>query len=955
MRNNLLFLFLLCFICSGSLPSTEYKETTPALQSFAVHMQLKEQSIFKHLKWRCAGPEFQGGRISSIGGHPENPFIIYVSAGSGNLWKTINNGTTWEPIFDHESTFAIGDIAVSASDPNIIWVGTGEELMARSSYAGTGVFKSTDEGKTWQNMDLHDSHHISRIVIHPHNPDIVYVAAMGHQYTFNEERGLFKTSDGGKTWEKVLYINEKVGVTEVVLDPEDSNTVLAAAWERDRKAWNNVESGPGSGLYKSTDAGKTWEKLTNGFPDGKYVGRIGLAFAASNPNVIYALLDNHEPKPIEKKEESPKKGLKIIHLEKMSLEEFLKIPLEELETFLRDNRVPIKYTAARIREMVIKRQLTPQMLAQYLLDAYADRKLHETNVKGGEVYRSNDKGENWEKVSQEYFEHFFSTYGYSFCDIRVSPDDENQVYILGIRMLASKDGGKTFWHIGGKKNVHVDHHAMWIDPKHPDRLINGNDGGLNFSYDRGKTWEKIENIPIAEFYAISVDMRKPYNIYGGTQDNGTLFGPSDHIPEQGVPDPWKHLDGGDGFFVFPDPEDSYTVYYQFQFGALLRKDLSTGKTKNIMPQTQIGEPALRCNWMTPFIISPHNRFTLYFGAQNLFKSLNRGDTWYCISPDLTTAPGPEKQGDVTYGTITTISESVFQPGVIYVGTDDGNIQVTHNDGVTWEKISSALPRHWVSRVIASKYDKATVYAALTGYRQDDFRCYLYRSPDFGKTWTSIRGNLPDESVNIVREDPKNENILYVGTDLGIYVSIDRGNNWYSLCNNLPTTPVHDLIVHPRDNELVIGTHGRGAFIMDVEPLQTFIEKTSHKTAHLFDTRPVNLPIPRENGEWAVEKHRDAYIYYYLEKPQEKVEIVVLEEDKNSSKDKTNKQDKVIKKLDGTNDRGINCALWDLTFEGGTELGKEFATSGQYVKPGTYTVRISVGKNILTGKIEVKRR
>ncbi|UCH98185.1 MAG: glycosyl hydrolase, partial [Candidatus Aminicenantes bacterium] len=386
---------------------------------------------------------------------------------------------------------------------------------------------------------------------------------------------------------------------------------------------------------------------------------------------------------------------------------------------------------------------------------------------------------------------FFSTYGYSFCDIRVSPDDENQIYILGIRMLASKDGGKTSWHIGGKKNVHVDHHAMWINPNNPDHLINGNDGGLNFSYDRGKTWQKINNIPIAEFYTISVDMAKPYNIYGGTQDNGSLFGPSDHIPEHGVPDPWKHLGGGDGFFVFVDPEDSNTVYFEYQFGALLRKNLSSGKTKNIMPKTKIGEPALRCNWMTPFIISQHNHLTLYFGAQKLFKSLNRGDTWHCISPDLTTNPGPEKQGDVTYGTITSISESRFQPGLMYVGTDDGNIQVTHNDGITWEKINTGLPRRWVSRVIASGYDKATVYAALTGYRQDDFKCYLYRSMDSGKTWTSIRSNLPDESVNVIREDPKNENILYVGTDLGIYVSIDKGNTWYSLCNNLPTTPVHD--------------------------------------------------------------------------------------------------------------------------------------------------------------------
>ncbi|UCH98159.1 MAG: hypothetical protein JSV88_15265, partial [Candidatus Aminicenantes bacterium] len=416
-------------------------------------------------------------------------------------------------------------------------------------------------------------------------------------------------------------------------------------------------------------------------------------------------------------------------------------------------------------------------------------------------------------------------------------------------------------------------------------------------------------------------------------------------------DPWKHLGGGDGFFVFVDPEDSNTVYFEYQFGALLRKNLSSGKTKNIMPKTRIGEPALRCNWMTPFIISPHNHLTLYFGAQKLFKSLNRGDTWHCISPDLTTSPGPEKQGDVTYGTITSISESRFQPGLIYVGTDDGNIQVTHNDGVTWEKMNTGLPQRWVSRVIASGYDKATVYAALTGYRQDDFKSYLYRSTNFGKTWTSICANLPDESVNVIREDPKNENILYVGTDLGIYVSIDKGNTWYSLCNNLPITPVHDLVVHPRDNELVIGTHGRGAFILDVEPIQTFEDKTKGKEAHLFDIKPVSLPRARENGEWATEKHRNAYIYYYLEKPQ-KVEIMVLD-DKN--KDKKKKESRVIKKLEGTGERGINRALWDLTFEGSTELGNGFATSGKYVQPGTYSVRVSAGKTTLTGTIKIKRQ
>lgn len=952
-RSGLIFgLIFLFFVFNGFDSVYAWQE------SWDAQLKLKNQSPFKHLKWRSAGPEFHGGRISSIALDPRDPFVIYVAAGAGNLWKTVNNGTTWKPVFDHESTFAIGDIAVSQSNPDIVWVGSGEDLMARSSYAGTGVFKSTDGGKTWKNMGLHDSHHTGRIVIDPNNPDVVYMAAMGHQYSHNEQRGLFKTEDGGKSWKKALYISEKVGVTEVVLDPSDSNTLLAAAWERHRNPWNNVEGGPGSGIYKSTDTGKSWKKMTNGFPDNKYVGRIGLSFSASNPNVVYALLDNQEPKP--KAKQDTKKQLKkttgvtIIAVKQMSKDEFLKIDKKTLKAFLEENRVPVIYTADVVFQMMEKGELTPAKLAQYLLDAYADRKLHETDVKGGEVYRSDDKGETWKKVSKNYFQSFFSTYGYSFCDIRVSPDDENNVYILGIRMLASKDGGQTFWHIGGKKNVHVDHHDLLIDPKNPDRLLNGNDGGLNISYDRGETWQKINNIPIAEFYTISVDMAKPYNIYGGTQDNGSVFGPSTHIPEHGVPDPWQHLGSGDGFFVFPDPGDPGTVYFEYQFGALLRKDMKTGKVTNIMPQAKIGEPALRCNWMTPFIISKFNRLTLYMGAQKVFKSLDRGDHWHSISPDLTTNPGPEKQGDVTYGSITTISESPFKPGMLYVGTDDGNIHITRNDGVTWEKISAGLPKCWVSRVVASQYDEKTVYAAFTGYRQDDFKTYLFRSGDQGKTWASIAANLPQESVNVIREDPKNKDILYVGTDLGIYISLDKGASWQSLCNNLPTTPVHDLVIHPRENELVIGTHGRGAYILDAQPLQTYKAKTTGKNAHLFDIRPVPLPQYRENGEWATEKHRNAFIYYYLEQPLP-VEITITEEQKEN-KEKTKTEPKVIKTLKGTAEKGINCAIWDLTRDGGSELGQGFATSGLYVNPGEYVVTITLGKGkkrtTLTGKIKV---
>ncbi|MEW6456684.1 MAG: glycosyl hydrolase [Acidobacteriota bacterium] len=909
------------------------KPTDPVarLKSFEHHANMKNESIFKNLKWRSVGPQFMGGRVTDIAVPPGNHFTIYVAVASGNVWKTVNNGTTWESIFENESTFTIGDIAVSDSDPNIIWVGTGESNSSRSSYAGTGIFKSIDGGKTWQNMGLNDTHHIGRIIIDSQNPDVVYVAAIGHLYTDNEERGLFKTTDGGKTWNKILYISDKVGVIDVVMDPVDNKTLYAAAWERSRKAWNFIESGEGSGVYKSTDAGLTWKKLTNGFPVGKHVGRIGLDVSFSNPNVVYAILDNQALRPEEKKKEQTS-GITIDQLNKMSKEEFLRLDPKVLTTFLRENNVPREYTAEIVLEMVKKGELTPQSLAQYLLDA--NRRLFETNVIGAEVYRSDDKGETWRKVNEKYIDGFYNTYGYYFGNIRVSPDNENNIYILGVPLLTSDDGGKRYKNIGGR-GVHGDHHALWIDPKNPDRLLLGNDGGLNFSYDRGKTWQKINNLPIGQFYTIAVDMDTPYSIYGGLQDNGVVYGPNTHIPKYGVDDPWKTIYGGDGAYVQIDPTDSTTIYAEYQFGNISRISKKDRSMKNIMPKAKIGEPPLRYNWQTPFLISYHNPFILYYGANKLFKSLNRGDSWICISPDLTTNPGPERQGDVPYGTITTISESPIKPGLIYVGTDDGNVYITQNDGVTWTKINKGLPDKWVSRVVASRYEEGTVYVSLTGYRDDDFEKYLFMSTDFGKTWKSIASNLPSESINVIREDPRNKNILYAGTDLGIYISIDRGKTWNSLRNNLPTTPVHDLIVHPRDNELVIGTHGRSVFVLNVENIQKFDEKIQEKEAHLFDIKPVSLPQSR----W--EKGEEAVICYYLRKTQQ-IKISIIDETGN-----------VIKELKGTNDAGLNIVTWDLTFEERKETREEFPMARNYVKPGNYKVEILAGDVKLEGKIQVK--
>lgn len=916
-----LWIFLLSIFSLGILlpQSNKVLKTTATpyeerLKAWEHHELMEKTSIFKNLKWKSAGPEFMGGRITDIEVPPGNHFTFYVAVASGNVWKTENNGTTWVPIFESESSFTIGDIAVSPSNPEIIWVGTGESNSSRSSYAGTGVFKSEDGGKTWKNAGLNDSHHIGRIIIHPENPNIVYVAVIGHLYTENQERCLYKTMDGGKTWKKVLYINPRTGVIDVAMDPSNPQILYAASWERIRRAWNFVGSGSGSGIWKSVDGGENWVRLTNGFPMGDHVGRIGIAVSPSNPNVVYAIVDNQAQRPVEKKEGE----LTIEELKKMKDDDFLKTDPKVVDRFLRRYSVPREYTGESVIAMVKKGELKVAQLFQYLMDA--NRALFEANVVGAEVYRSDDKGETWRKMNQKYIDNFYYSYGYYFGNIRVSPDNENKIYILGVPLLTSDDGGKTFRRIDGR-GVHADHHALWIDPKNPDRLILGNDGGINISYDRGKTWQKINNLPIGQFYTVTVDMEKPYNIYGGLQDNGVVYGPSNHIPEYGVSDPWKALFGGDGAYVQVDPLDSNIVYVESQFGNIARINKKDGSVKRIKPAGKLNEPPLRYNWQTPYLISLHNPFTLYYGANKLFKSLNRGESWICISPDLTTNPQP--QGNVPYGTITTISESPLKPGLIYVGTDDGNLWVTKNDGVSWTKIGHGLPKKWVSRIVASQHDEGVVFVSLTGYRDDDFEKYLYISEDYGKTWRSIAGNLPSEPINVIREDPKSKDILYVGTEPGVYVSIDRGKTWFSLCNNLPTTPVHDMIVHPRDSELVIGTHGRSVYILKVDIIQKFVnEKVYEKDLHLFEIEPARIVVSREF------RKAETSMYFYLRSPQT-VEIEIF--DKNG---------RSIKKKDFMGEEGINLFEISLTSE---DLPLE---------PGDYKVIISAGGNKAEGKIKL---
>jgi len=844
--------------------------------SWEQRLALTAASPFRGLSWRAVGPKASGGRIESIDAVPGDPSTIYLGVGSGNVWKTENGGLTWRPIFEHESTFTIGALAVSRSRPGLIWVGTGESLMARSSFAGTGMFKSTDDGQTWKNVGLSETHHIGRVLLDPRNPDVVYVAALGHQYTSNEERGLFKTTDGGATWTKSLFISDKVGVMDAVMDPSDSKILYAAAWERDRKAWRTIGSGPGSGIYKTSDAGAHWKKLAAGLPAGPDLGKIGLAVSASNPNVVYAAVDNPAPDP-----KDPKKKT------------------------------------------------------------------------GWEIYRSDDKGESWAKANREPVPSCFG-------DIQVSPEDPDRLYVLGVDVWDSADGGKTFARMGGTvvhllphptRALHLDQHDLWIDPHNPKHLLLGNDGGLYISQDRGLTWLHANSLPISEFYAVSVDAGTPYRIFGGTQDNAALFGPGDGILEDGILDGWRNVwidlwGGGDSYDTLGDPLDPDIIYYEQQFGGFKRKSMATGMSRNIQPRAEKGEPPLRYNWMSPFLVSRHNPLTVYFGANKLFKSLDRGDHWICVSPDLSTNPGKDRQGDVPFGTLTTLSESPLRPGLLYVGTDDGNVHVTRNDGVTWTKIRTDLPDKWVSRVEASAHDEGTVYAALTGYREDDFTTYIFKSVNYGANWTPIAASLPAESVNVIREDPQFNGLLYAGTDQGgVYVSRDAGVSWMSLCADLPTCAVHDIALASAAGELVIGTHGRSCFVLDIDPVRKYSEEVRAKEAHLFDIRPADLPKSGDYaGDWAYETRRPAVLHYALKDPATDIRVIVLDG-----------KGAAVRTLVGTGNPGINRVEWDLAPEPMTDAKGAYWAAVPLVRPGKFAVEIKSGDRVLLkGEIIVNK-
>ncbi|MCB0549959.1 MAG: glycosyl hydrolase, partial [Phaeodactylibacter sp.] len=654
----------------GIYAQPENPPATPAAERIASYQQrqaLAERSIANAIEFRNVGPTIMSGRVADLDVWAEDPSHFYVAYASGGLWKTENNGTSFEPLFDNEMVMTIGDIAVDWQR-NTIWVGTGEVNSSRSSYAGVGIYKSTDGGKTWQHLGLAETHHIGRVVLHPGNPDVAWVAALGHLYSPNEERGIFKTSDGGKTWEKTLYINENTGGIDLIIDPDESNTLYAATWERERRAWNFVESGEGSAIYKSTDGGATWANISKdkgSFPSGEFAGRIGLDLIKQDgKTILYAAIDNYERYTKEEEEDQLTKD----ELRNMSKEDFLKLEAYLLKDYLRRFDFPERYDVAKVRKMVESGEIQPKALVEYVEDANA--LLVDSPVYGLEVYRSTDGG-SWEKAHEKVIERVYNTYGYYFGQIRVAPYDANKLFTMGVPVLRSDDGGKTWENINGD-NVHGDHHALWINPKRPGHLILGNDGGVNISYDDGKSWIKCNTPAVGQFYAIATDMAEPYRVYGGLQDNGVWMGPSTYKASTNWHDsgqyPYRAIQGGDGMQVAIDTRDNETVYTGFQFGNYFRINTHTNKREYITPKPELGERPYRWNWQAPIHLSAHNPDILYMGANKLLRSLNQGKDFEEISGDLTKGG---LKGDVPFGTLSSIHESPLQFGLLYTGSDDG--------------------------------------------------------------------------------------------------------------------------------------------------------------------------------------------------------------------------------------------------------------------------------------------
>jgi photosystem II stability/assembly factor-like uncharacterized protein len=906
-----------------------------------LYSQSSEDGLIKSFKWRNVGPANMIGRISDFEALNSDFTQVLCASASGGVWKSVNAGTTWEPIFDNYGSSSIGDVAFFQKDPNIIWVGTGEECSRNSIAWGDGIYKSTDGGKTFTRMGLETTQTIGRVLTHPTDPNVVYAASTGHTWGLSGDRGLFKTEDGGKSWRKLtdgLPNDGKTGAIDLVMHPENPDILYVSFWQRLRQPWRFDSGGPNCGMFKTIDGGKSWQKLTQGLPEGD-LGRIGLAISRSNPQVLMAVVE-HGFQPRQTIREGQKQ--------------------------------------------------TPN-------PDYDDM----TKLGTG-IYRSEDGGETW------IFKNRTNVRPFYYSHIYINPFDDKLVYYLSSRMQYSEDGGKTLKNIEG---LHPDFHAMWMDPTNKNRFYVGQDGGASLTHDHGKTWILFDNLCLSQFYAVSADLRDPYYVYGGLQDNGTWCGPSMSREGRILTDFWFNIGGGDGFYVQNDPTNWRIAYAESQGGNIMRVNVETRDTTRIRPSEQntynwkeflpkksgdegagqqperqiaqqgvqqrpqqtgrqqpIGQQVpqmsqqsssqqaqqspfgrrrspYRFNWSSPILISPHNPRTIYFGGDHLFKSVDRGDHWRIISHDLTTND-PDKHskptggitldqtGAETHCTIITISESSITQGLIWVGTDDGNVQLTRDDGKTWTNVRENVPDVpegiWVSRVEASRFDEGTCYLSFDGHRSDNFKPYVFKTTDFGTTWSNITSNLPDGGpVYVIREDLKHKNLLFIGTEFAVFFSRDGGQNWTNLSLNMPTVAFHDLMIHPRDNDLIAGTHGRGIWILDdISPLRQVTDKILSAEAHLFESeRPGthwlslrrggygrgNLYFAGENPPFG------AKINFYLkDKPADTIEIEITDATGNL------KTTYSIKDAEA----GMNYLMWDMKFDPSPKEMKQAITQMQ---------------------------
>ncbi len=862
-----------------------------------VHAQQLDMEKLKAMEPRNIGPAGMSGRITAIDVIEDNPDVIFAGAASGGIWKSESGGVDWEPIFDEQGAHSIGDISIYQKNPSIIWVGTGEGNPRNSANMGAGVYKSIDGGRTWDYMGLEETRTIHRVIVHPNNPDVVYVGAQGNPWGDSEERGVYKTTDGGKNWEKILYNNERTGVADLVMDPSNPNKLFAAMWEYRRWPWFFESGGEGSGLYRSMDGGETWEEITDkdGLPEGP-LGRIGLAIANSDPDRVYAWVESEE----------------------------------------------------------------------------------------NAMYRSDDGGYRWEKTVEMSEDGALGNRPFYYADIYVDPRNKNRLYSLYSYLSVSEDGGKSFESIYPYYNyIHPDHHAFYIHPENPSFIIDGNDGGLNISRDRAKTWRFVENLPVAQYYHINVDMDTPYNVYGGMQDNGSWQGPAYVWRDGGIRNSYfQELYFGDGFDVVIDSSDSRYAYAMSQQGNVGRVDLETGHSSFSQPTNPDGEK-LRFNWNAAIAHDPFDEETIYYGSQFVHKSTDRGDNWSIISPDLTTNDTTKQQqhnsggltldatGAENFTTITAIAPSHLQDGVIWVGTDDGNLQVTRNDGETWENVADNMdvPQgSYVAQVKASKFNEGEAVAVINNYRRSDWTPYIMRTNDYGNNWENIveGKGLEGYALSFV-QDPEVPELMFAGTEFGLYVSIDSGENWTKWTNGYPTASTYDMVIHPRELDLVIGTFGRSAWVLDdIRPLREMAQKGTDEL-----DKPINLyPIPdaylaEERQATGTRFAADA-IYSGENRPMGaritySVDEVIEDEDEKEEVlievfDSKDNKIRILK--EHPQHKGINRITWGLKEKGvwgpSREMPDEDAAepSGPDVLPGKYKIKISYAGQADSAKVQV---